>query len=72
MLSRIALFAGLLCAAAIAQDAPKADTPKVVEPEYINTFSTLQPDATLKPLERQAVAVATKIHGLGYGGAEAL
>jgi|HubBroStandDraft_1064217.scaffolds.fasta_scaffold671807_1 hypothetical protein len=72
MLSRIALCTGLLCAAAIAQDTPKADTAKVVEPEYINTFSSLQPDATLKPLEREAVAVATKIHGLGYGGAESL
>jgi hypothetical protein len=69
---RIALFACLLCTTAIAQDTPKTDAAKVIEPEYVNTFSALQPDATLKPLERQTVAVATKIHALGYGGAEAL
>ncbi|GGG94587.1 hypothetical protein [Silvibacterium dinghuense] len=50
------------------QSAPAASAAQ--EPEYINSFRALAPDGSLKPLEQQQMAAATKVHGLGYGGAE--
>lgn len=63
----IALVTISLSIAVFAQDAPK-----LTEPDYADSFFFLQTDNSLKPLERKSVAVSTKIHALGYGGAEVL
>jgi hypothetical protein len=46
------------------------DTNKPTEPEYANSFFSLEKDGSLKPLERQAAKVETKVRALGYGGAD--
>jgi hypothetical protein len=46
------------------------DTKKPQEPEYSNSFFVLEKDGTLKPLERQAAKIDTKVKGLGFGGAD--
>jgi len=51
--------------AVLAQDAKQPH-----EPEYANSFFSLDKDGNLKPLERQAAKVETKVRGLGYGGAD--
>lgn len=57
-----------LCAyAVLGQDAKKPQ-----EPEYVNTFSLLDKDGVLKPLERQAARVNTKVKALGFGGGAAI
>jgi hypothetical protein len=59
------LLAILTVCATLAQD-----TKKPQEPEYANSFFFLDKDGNLKPLERQAAKVETKVRGLGYGGAD--
>ena len=43
----------------------------VVEPDFSNSFFFLQPDSSLKPLQRESMALNSKIKFMGYGGAEA-
>jgi hypothetical protein len=64
----VSLFVFLAaCACAIfAQD---VKTPQ--EPEYVNAFSFVDKDGALKPLERQAARVNTKVKALGFGGGQA-
>jgi len=59
------LIAILFVYAALAQDAKKPP-----EPDYSNSFFFLDKDGNLKPLERQAAKIETKVRGLGYGGAD--
>lgn len=62
----IAPFLAVLSVTAIlAQDAKKPQ-----EPEYTNSFFFLDKDGGLKPLERQAAKIDTKVKGLGFGGGE--
>jgi hypothetical protein len=59
------ILAILSVCAVLAQDAKKPQ-----EPEYANAFFFLDKGGSLKPLERQAAKVETKVRGLGYGGAD--
>ena len=65
----IAASVVFLAACACAVFAQDAKTPS--EPEYVNTFSLLDNDGVLKPLERQAARVNTKVKMLGFGGGAA-
>ncbi len=49
-----------------AQDAPKAQ-----EPEYANSFFYLDAEGKLQPLEREPVGFGSKVHAMGFGGADA-
>jgi len=49
----------------------RGQTPsKVQEPAYVNSFFLVDPDANLKPLEREPVGVGGRVKALGFGGAE--
>ncbi len=60
------VFLAVCACAVLAQDAQKPQ-----EPEYVNAFSLLDKGGVLKPLERQAATVNTKVKALGFGGGEA-
>ena len=41
------------------------------DPEYVNQFFLLDKTGNLTPLERETARASTKVHGLGFGGADA-
>jgi hypothetical protein len=61
---------GALVLALVLQNAAQ-NAAKPQEPEYANSFFYLDATGALKPLERASVAVAAKIHALGFGGGSA-
>ncbi|MFZ0037429.1 MAG: hypothetical protein WAK91_08415 [Candidatus Acidiferrales bacterium] len=60
----LVIFCFCVCVV-LAQDAKKPQ-----EPEYANAFFSLDKDGNLKPLERQAAKIETKVRAGGYGGAD--
>jgi hypothetical protein len=47
------------------------DAPTVQEPDYANSFFYLDTAGNMQPLEREPVGVGSKVHALGFGGADA-
>jgi hypothetical protein len=45
-------------------------TEKPKDPDYVNQFFMLDKGGNLSPLDRESARASTKVHGLGYGGAE--
>jgi len=61
----------LLPLAVIAPRVAAQDAAKVQEPDYANSFFYLDTAGKMQPLEREPVGVGSKVHALGFGGADA-